>query len=119
MFIAKYKDQWKCVDDKAIANRIDFSVKRDTTEIWQVKNTSALAHPFHVHNTQFQVLDRNGREPYAFESGLKDTILVDPDETVSILVPFRHYADSTIPTMYHYHILEHEDQGMMGQFTVM
>ncbi len=99
--------------------RIDFSVKRGSTEIWEVSNSSMLPHPFHVHNVQFQVLDRNGRPPYAHERGLKDTILVNPDEVVRILVPFRYYADSQNPYMYHCHNLEHEDQGMMGQFTVV
>ena len=99
--------------------RIDFSVKRGTSEIWEVTNRSMLPHPLHVHNTQFQVLSRNGRQPYAHESGLKDTILVYPREVVRILVPFRYYSDANNPYMYHCHILEHEDQGMMGQFTVV
>jgi bilirubin oxidase len=99
--------------------RIDFSVKRYNTEIWEVANRSMLPHPLHIHNVQFQVLSRNGRRPYAHEMGLKDTILVNPRETVKILVPFRYYADANNPYMYHCHILEHEDQGMMGQFTVV
>ena len=41
-------------------NRIDFQVKRNTTEIWEITNASPMAHPFHVHNVQFRVLDRNG-----------------------------------------------------------
>lgn len=99
--------------------RINFSVKRGTSEIWAVSNTSPLPHPFHVHNVQFQVLSRNGRQPFVHETGLKDTVLINPDETVRILVPFRYYADSKRPYMYHCHNLEHEDQGMMGQFTVV
>lgn len=99
--------------------RIDFSVKRGTSEIWEVSNTSPLPHPFHVHNVQFQVLSRNRKQAYAHERGLKDTVLVNPDETVRILVPFGDYADPHSPYMYHCHILEHEDQGMMGQFTVV
>lgn len=99
--------------------RIDFSVKRGTSEIWEVSNTSPLPHPFHVHNVQFRVLSRNRKQPFAHETGLKDTVLVNPEETVRILIPFRHYIDSNTPYMYHCHILEHEDQGMMGQFTVV
>jgi len=100
-------------------NRINIIVKRGTSEIWVVSNSSPLPHPFHVHNVQFQVLSRNGRKPLAHETGLKDTVRVNPDETVSILVPFRYYADRNRPYMYHCHNLEHEDQGMMGQFTVV
>ena len=100
-------------------NRIDFSVQRNTSEIWEVSNTSPLPHPFHVHNTQFQILGRNGKAAKAHESGLNDTVLVNPNEVVRILVPFRYYSDSKRPYMYHCHNLEHEDQGMMGQFTVV
>lgn len=78
-----------------------------------------LPHPLHLHNVQFQVLSRNGRRPYAHETGLKDTILVNPGEVVKILASFRYYSDANNPYMYHCHILEHEDQGMMGQFTVI
>ena len=52
-------------------------------------------------------------------AGWKDTVQVRPDETVSILAHFTDYADPVNPYMYHCHILEHEDRGMMGQFTVV
>jgi FtsP/CotA-like multicopper oxidase with cupredoxin domain len=71
-------------------------------------------HPFHVHGTQFQVLSRNGKKPSAEEKGFKDTIFVDSGEEVKILVRFSHPGIF----MYHCHILEHEDNGMMGQFRV-
>ena len=100
-------------------NRIDFQVKRNTTEIWEVSNVSPMAHPFHVHNVQFKVLDRNGKAPHPTETGLKDTVLVNPNEVVRIVMAFPEYSDATMPYMYHCHILEHEDQGMMGQFVVV
>lgn len=99
--------------------RIDFEAKRDTSEVWVVSNVSPMAHPFHVHNTQFRVLDRDGRPPAPGEAGRKDTVVVGPQETVRILVHFDHYADKALPYMFHCHILEHEDAGMMGQFTVV
>ncbi len=52
------------------------------------------------------------------ESGFKDTVVVNTNETVRILVPTGPYADSNNPYMFHCHILEHEDGGMMGQFVV-
>lgn len=55
----------------------------------------------------------------AHETGLKDTVLVNPNETVRLLMVFRDYSDGHNPYMYHCHILEHEDQGMMGQFVVV
>jgi FtsP/CotA-like multicopper oxidase with cupredoxin domain len=99
--------------------RIDFAVKRNSTEIWEISNNSPMAHPFHVHNVQFRVLDRNGRAPDAIERGLKDVVLVHAGEVVRIIMAFPEYSDPKTPYMYHCHILEHEDQGMMGQFVVV
>jgi len=42
-----------------------------------------------------------------------------PEEHVSVIIRFDRYADSNIPYMYHCHILEHVDNGMMGQFVVV
>ncbi len=97
---------------------INFQVRKNSFELWQLSNNSMLAHPFHIHNTQFRVLGRTGRSLSATESGLKDTVLVYPGEQVRLLVPFPDYTDPEKPYMYHCHILEHEDGGMMGQFTV-
>ena len=99
--------------------RIDHVVKKGEAEIWEVSSNGMIPHPFHVHNTQFRVLDRNGRPPAPNEAGLKDTVVVNPGEVVRILVRFDRYADDKRPYMYHCHILEHEDGGMMGQFTVI
>jgi len=97
---------------------INARVKANTFEIWEVGNASMLAHPFHIHNTQFRVLARSGGGTLATEYGLKDTVLVEPMGRVRLLIPFPEYSDSERPYMYHCHILEHEDGGMMGQFTV-
>ena len=99
-------------------SRIDETVKMGEPKIWEIQNNGPMIHPFHIHNTQFRILDRNGKPPASNEKGLKDTVVVDPGETVRILVKFEHYSDAERPYMYHCHILEHEDAGMMGQFTV-
>ena len=75
-----------------------------------------LAHPFHIHGAVFQVVRENGRDPRPENRGWKDTVLVE-NET-ELLVRFNHTASRETPYMYHCHILEHEDGGMMGQFTV-
>ncbi len=75
--------------------------------------------PFHIHDIQFLILDRDGAPPSAGESGWKDTVFVDAGETVRVITEFSTYADPEIPYMYHCHILEHEDGGMMGQFIVV
>ncbi len=99
-------------------NRIDETVRIGTTEIWQVDNASMMSHPFHVHDVQFRILDRNGVAPTPGETGLKDTVVISPRESVRLLLSFSDYADPDRPYMYHCHILEHEDAGMMGQFAV-
>ncbi len=99
--------------------RIDEVVKLGSTEIWEIRNPMMMAHNFHVHDVQFQILSRNGRRPAQNEQGWKDTVILNPRETVKIVMNFADYADDTVPYMYHCHILEHEDQGMMGQFLVV
>ncbi len=99
--------------------RIDQIVRRGDLEIWSVQNLSVSYHPFHVHGVQFQVLDRDGRPPPLYEQGWKDTVVVLPAETVRIIMRFADYADPNMPYMFHCHILEHEDMGMMGQFVVV
>lgn len=99
--------------------RIDFRVPLGEIEIWEIKNDSPMAHPFHIHDTQFRILDRDGNAPAAGEQGLKDTVLVNSGESVRVITQFEHYADARSPYMFHCHILEHEDAGMMGQFVVV
>ena len=88
-------------------------------EIWEIANASMMAHPFHIHNVQFRVIDRDGRAPPPLETSLKDTVIVNPREQVRLLLRFEEHTDPDLPYMYHCHILEHEDAGMMGQFVVV
>lgn len=89
-----------------------------STEIWSLTNQSPIAHPFHIHDVQFNILDRNGVAPAANEQGWKDVVLVNTMETVRFIAKFEDFANDTIPYMYHCHMLVHEDAGMMGQFIV-
>jgi len=100
-------------------DRIDQTVQVDDTEIWEVTNGSDLPHPFHVHDVQFLILTRDGSPPANNEAGWKDTVLVMPRETVRIITHFSDFTDAENPYMFHCHILEHEDAGMMGQFVVV
>lgn len=75
---------------------------------------SSTPHPFHVHGTQFQIIERDGEAPPLNERGWKDTVMVENNEEVKLLAVFKEKG----VFMYHCHILEHEDSGMMGQFTV-
>ena len=94
-------------------------VQLGDTELWRVINNSGVTHLFHVHDVQFQIMDRNGAQPPAQEMGWKDTVMVRPNETVRIMMGFADYADVDRPYMFHCHILGHEDGGMMGQFVVV
>jgi len=122
-------------------NRVDEYVPLNNIEIWEIRNIgtshggmmgmrnmmgmgnnnnftnggkSLNGHSFHIHAVQFRVLERNGQKPKAFEDGWKDTIFVDLEEVVRVAVKFE---DKGL-FMYHCHILEHEDNGMMGTFLV-
>ncbi|MBC8190959.1 MAG: multicopper oxidase domain-containing protein [FCB group bacterium] len=88
-------------------------------EVWSITNQSPIAHPFHIHDVQFYVLDRNGVPPAPTEQGRKDVVLVKPMETVRFITKFEDFANPTVPFMYHCHMLTHEDAGMMGQFIVV
>ena len=97
-------------------DRVDVTAKLGTAEIWEIVST-AMAHPFHVHGASFRILANSGRKPAAEQSGWKDTVLVA--DQAEILVRFANPAPPTLPFMYHCHILEHEDHGMMGQLAVV
>jgi FtsP/CotA-like multicopper oxidase with cupredoxin domain len=99
-------------------HRIDVTAKLGTAEIWEISTGGMpMAHPFHVHGASFRILSKNGAKPPAHESGWKDVVLVE--EHAEILVRFDNPAPPKMPFMYHCHILEHEDHGMMGQFAVV
>jgi FtsP/CotA-like multicopper oxidase with cupredoxin domain len=99
--------------------RVDETVTRDTTELWELSNADGQVHNFHVHDTQFRVVSVAGQEPPPELRGWKDTVLLRPNSTVRILVRFTDYADPATPYMFHCHLLMHEDNGMMGQFVVV
>ena len=89
--------------------RVDVRAKLGATEIWQVENIVGMDHPFHLHGFQFQVIDRNG-VPEPFRSW-KDVVNVPRHETARFIVRFDDFAGKW---MFHCHILDHEDHGMMG-----
>jgi FtsP/CotA-like multicopper oxidase with cupredoxin domain len=98
-------------------NRVDEFVPAGATEIWEIRNASMMAHPFHAHAVQYQILERNGMTATGTDLGWKDTFLVQPGGSVKIIAKFDPVL-SVGDYMYHCHILEHEDAGMMGYFRV-
>ena len=99
-------------------NRIDYRIPLNDIEVWTLLDSTMVAHPFHMHDVHFYILDRNGNPPASTESGRKDVLLIQPNETVRLIMKFDDFADTSTPYMYHCHILMHEDDGMMGQFIV-
>jgi FtsP/CotA-like multicopper oxidase with cupredoxin domain len=100
-------------------SRVDTTVVKDTTEVWEVTNSDGTPHSFHVHDVRFQVLSVAGREPPPELRGWKDTVYLRPQQPLELAMRFTDYADPDSPYMYHCHVLFHEDQGMMGQFVVV
>ncbi|MBU2709786.1 multicopper oxidase family protein [Zooshikella harenae] len=120
---------------------INEEVKIGMPEIWEIKSLKG-GHNFHVHGCSFLVLELYGEEPDNILKGWKDTISLPKRvgemnegeyHTCKILVKFNHNTyrkeymkniesrsdiNYHIPYMYHCHVLEHEDKGMMGQFIV-
>jgi blue copper oxidase len=98
---------------------VNYSIPLNNTEIWTLQNNSPIAHPFHIHNVPFYILDINGVAPPAELSGRKDVVLVPGGQgTVRFITKFEDFANPEVPYMYHCHMLTHEDEGMMGQFIV-
>jgi FtsP/CotA-like multicopper oxidase with cupredoxin domain len=94
-------------------DRVDVSAPLGATELWEIENLVGMDHPFHLHGFQFQVLDRDG-VPEPFRSW-KDTVNVPKHQTVRFIVRYDNYPGRW---MFHCHILDHEDHGMMGVLEV-
>jgi bilirubin oxidase len=94
---------------------INERVQKNILERWVISSFDGK-HPFHLHGTSFQILSMDGNAVPLHERGWKDVVKVNDE--AEILVRFELEADDDDPYMYHCHILEHEDMGMMGQFTV-
>jgi FtsP/CotA-like multicopper oxidase with cupredoxin domain len=94
------------------------------TMAWEWINNSPIPHPMHMHNIQFQVVQRTAPSTSSYatvnqgfvDSGWKDTVLVWPGERVKIAMTFGPHMGMY---MYHCHILEHEDMTMMRNYMIM
>lgn len=106
-------------DEVMDMTRIDEVVTVDTTEVWEVSNPTRVPHNFHIHDTQFQILDIGGTPPEPHLAGWKDTVYLPPSAPVRLIMRFTGHTDPDVPYMYHCHMLWHEDIGMMGQFVVV
>lgn len=109
------------------ANRVDLCVGADIkhkyTEHWVIKNDATEIHNFHVHQSKFKVIDydntvtqlvpmRTGKDVY------HDNFPINPGQWIMIEVAFYH-QEQVGKFVYHCHILEHEDKGMMSVIQVV
>jgi blue copper oxidase len=116
-------------DDQFAANGINgrpfglkeqgFAARRGETLRWRVsEGGDQMLHPVHIHGCQFRILSQNGQPPETHRAGWKDIAPLSNGGASEILLRFPYEADASAPYMAHCHILEHEDSGMMTQFTV-
>jgi spore coat protein A, manganese oxidase len=103
------------------------------TELWELYNTTADAHPMHIHEVVFEVVDRQGlaldgdevaepiqlsddepRPPEPWEEGLKDTVIAYPGEVTRVKARFSTPGQF----VWHCHIVEHEDNEMMRPYRI-
>jgi spore coat protein A, manganese oxidase len=91
----------------------------NSIEIWEMSNFTEDAHPIHIHEVQFQLVDRQPfdgapRLPESWERGFKDTIIAYPGEITRVKALF------DLPGLYvwHCHIVEHEDNEMMRPYFI-
>jgi len=96
--------------------RVDATPQLNATEIWTFTNNSGQAHPMHIHDIQWQILDVNGVPPVPGDDGMKDTFLVPgAGGTVRVIGTF---IDNLGTYVSHCHNLEHSDHAMMFNFAV-
>ncbi len=102
------------------------TIQLNAVEQWNIVNNQVFGHSFHIHDIKFKIISRSGGtqvssngQPAVYESGWKDTVYVPRNETVSVIAKYDDFASNTNPFMFHCHLLQHEDGGMMGQFAVV
>ena len=119
---------------KAWMDAITENPKLGATEVWEIFNFTADAHPIHVHQTMFQVVNRQAldnldaegiavppafpiglkRGPESWESGYKDTVIAYPGEITRVKAKF----DNPGLFVWHCHLVEHEDNEMMRRYFI-
>ncbi|MEP6981952.1 MAG: multicopper oxidase family protein, partial [Nakamurella sp.] len=102
------------IDGRAFdANRIDQTVRAGAVEEWTISNTSPMDHPFHLHVWPMQVISVGGQ--LAVLPTWQNVVSVPARSNAVVRIAF---GPQTGTTVYHCHILDHEDNGMMGVVSV-
>jgi FtsP/CotA-like multicopper oxidase with cupredoxin domain len=93
------------------ASRVDTRVQLNTVEDWEISNATTMDHPMHVHTNAFQIAGPDGVPQPVW----MDVVNVPANGRVRLRIRFEDFAGTTL---YHCHILDHEDLGMMGVLAV-
>jgi FtsP/CotA-like multicopper oxidase with cupredoxin domain len=119
-------------EHKMWADPVSENPKVGDTETWEFYNFTADAHPMHIHEIAFEVINRESlvtddeetavpvqltgdiRSPEAWESGFKDTVIAYPGEVTRLRAKF----DNAGQYVWHCHIVEHEDNEMMRPYRI-
>jgi len=90
-------------------SRVDETVQFGSVEEWLLTNTSTLDHPLHLHVWPMQIVEQGGR---AVDATIwQDVVNIPARSTTRVRIAFDDFGGRTV---YHCHILDHEDAGMMG-----
>ena len=93
-------------------------VKLNAVEAWTVVNSNIFGHSFHIHDVQFKIVKRSDGPVPEYEQGWKDTFYLPRAQSVTFIAKFDDFASDTDSFMYHCHMANHEDTGLMGEFMV-
>jgi spore coat protein A, manganese oxidase len=117
---------------RAWAEPITENPEIGATELWELYNATGDAHPIHVHEVLFEVVDRQAitvdestgqvqvvtasppRPPEPWETGVKDTVIAYPGEVTRVRARFERAGQY----VWHCHIVEHEDNEMMRPYRI-
>lgn len=95
------------------AGRVDTTVEAGSVEEWTLNNTSPMDHPVHLHVWPMQVIESDGRS--LSSAAWQDVVNVPARSQVRVRIAFEDFVGRSV---YHCHILDHEDNGMMGVIEV-
>ena len=98
-------------------HKVEHVVRLGDVEAWTINNPT-FGHSFHIHDVQFKIVSRSDGPVPAYEQVWKDTCYVPMGTSVTFLARFENHASDTNAFMYHCHMANHEDAGLMGQFLV-
>lgn len=111
----RFSGRWTINGQVFDPERIDAQPKLGKTETWILTNKSGASHVIHIHDVDQQLVSRNGVAAARYEL-MKESWQLAIGETVVIKLKF---TDNLGKFVFHCHILEHEDSGMMTQFEVI